>query len=366
MKRFLKSISFYLTLTFALVLIGSVAPVYISPGKIYVLALLGFFFPVLWVINLLILVVHILRKSVYLIIPLMVLGLTWNHWNNVFQAQGEDLPEDEPKVVKVMTFNVRMFDFYEFSHLSGMPYRIYDFIEEANPDILCIQEFFTSQRKEGYSPNILRARLGMYGYTHQEYRDYSGLNIGYGIATFSKYPIVNKGRLRFEESKNMAIFTDINMDGTIVRVFNNHLESIGFQSQDFNVIDGLTLELDQKQKEGLKTILWKMSRAFKQRSSQADRIANHIKNSPYPVIVCGDFNDIPISYVYRKMRGRLKDAFRESGAGFGGTYNGRLPSLRIDYIFHDPGFSSYEFKRYKVEFSDHYPISTIISFDGKE
>ncbi|MGQ1889628.1 endonuclease/exonuclease/phosphatase family protein [Thermophagus sp. OGC60D27] len=366
MKRFFKSISFFITLAIAVFLIVSVAPVYISPGKINILALVGFLFPALWILNFLMLIIHIFRKSVYLVIPLTVLVLTWNHWCNVFQVRGEELPNGSKNMVKVMTFNVRMFDFYEFSHLPGMPYRLYDFIEEVNPDILCIQEFFTSRRKEGYLPNFLRARLGMYGYTHQEYRDYSGQNIGYGIATFSKFPIINKGKLSFEESKNMAIFTDVNIEGTVVRVFNNHLESIGFQSQDFNVIDSLTLELDQRQKDGLKEIMRKMSRAFKQRSSQADRIANHIKNSPYPVVVCGDFNDIPISYVYRRMRGHLKDAFRESGSGFGGTYNGRLPSLRIDYIFHDPGYASYEFKRYKVEFSDHYPISTIIRVDGNE
>jgi endonuclease/exonuclease/phosphatase family metal-dependent hydrolase len=342
-----------------------VVPVYLSPGKIYILALLGFLFPALWLFNLLILGVHVVRKSFYFFIPLLVLVLTWNHWENVFQVKGKSLPKDAQNPIKVMTFNVRMFDFYRFSQLPDMPFLFFDFIERTNPDILCVQEFFTSKRKDGYDPNFVRARLGQFDYAHVEYRDYSGQNIGYGIATFSKYPIINKGKLNFSESKNMAIFSDINIDGKVVRVFNNHLESIGFQSQDFNVIDSLTIELGPRQKDGLKEIVRKMVRAFKQRSSQAERISNHVTNSPYPVIVCGDFNDTPISYVYRKMRGNLKDAFRESGTGFGGTYNGRLPSLRIDYIFYDPGFESYEFEKYKVDFSDHFPISTLLILDGK-
>ncbi|WP_010423257.1 endonuclease/exonuclease/phosphatase family protein [Anaerophaga thermohalophila] len=360
MKQLFKSISFFVTLILALLLLISVTPVFISPEKFHVLALLGFLFPVLWVINLLALILHILKRSIHLVIPLAVLLLTWNSWGNIFQLKGEQPPDDLQNPVRIMSFNTRMFDFYEWSELPDMPYAIYDFIEKADPDILCVQEFFTSRRKEGYSPNFLRARLRKMGYSHIEYRDYSGQHIGYGIATFSRYPVVNKGALDFSNSKNMAIFTDVNINGKVIRVFNNHLESIGFISHDFNVIDSLTFELDQKQKDGIREIVRKMSRAFRQRSSQAERISNHIKNSPYPVIVCGDFNDMPVSYVYRTMRNNLKDAFRESGSGFGGTYNGRLPSLRIDYIFHDPDINSYGFRRYKVDYSDHYPISTIL------
>ena len=321
---------------------------------------MGFAFPMLWVINLILFIGHTIRKSKRLIIPLIALALTWNQWNNVFQLSGEKEPQKMHTPVKIVSFNVRMFDFYNWSDRDDTPEAIYDFLRNENPDILCLQEYFTSENKEGFSPNRTRARFGALGYQHVEYRFDNGRGAGYGIATFSKYPIVNKGSLLFKESKNMSIYSDINIKGKVVRVFNNHLESIGFKPHDFDVIDSLRFEMNEQQREGLQQIISKMSRAFRQRSSQAETLSNHISNSPYPVIVCGDFNDTPISYVYRTMRGSLKDAFRESGSGMGGTYNGRLPSLRIDYIFHAPEFNAYNFKRYKVDYSDHYPISTIL------
>ncbi len=349
-------------------MLASMGTIYISPSKIHVLTLMGFLFPVLWVINLLILFLHIARLNKWLIIPLIALALSWNQWSNVFQLSGANVPDELNASVKVMTYNSRMFDFYEWSGMDNATYRIFDFIKEENPDILCIQEYFTSQKKEAFFPNHVKARLRLLGYNHVEYRHDNGQGAGYGIATFSKYPVVKKGSMPFEKSMNMSIFTDININGKMIRVFNNHLESIGFKEHDFNVIDSLRFELNEQQRKGIQQIVDKMSRAFRQRSNQAETLARHIRNSPYPVLVCGDFNDTPISYVYRKMRGSLKDAFRESGSGMGGTYNGRLPSLRIDYIFHSPGFNSYNFRRHKIKYSDHFPISTIIELapDAKQ
>ncbi len=360
MKRLFHSISLIITLILALGLLASMAVIYVSPAKIHVLTMLGFLFPALWIINLLALIVHIVRKSPKLLIPLLALVLSWNQWNNVFRFSGEETPEEMNMPVKVMTYNTRMFDFYNWSGLSDTPGDIYEYIREENPDIICFQEYFTSNNKEGFHPNRTRARFRALGYHHIEYLHNNGRGSGYGIATFSKYPIVNQGSLPFEDSKNMSIFTDLNIAGKVIRVFNNHLESIGFKENDFNVIDSLKFEMDEQQRQGIEEIISKMSRAFRQRSAQAEILSRHIDNSPYSVIVCGDFNDTPISYVYHKMRGNLKDAFRESGAGFGGTYNGRLPSLRIDYIFHDPKFESYNFHHHKIEYSDHYPVSAII------
>ena len=321
---------------------------------------MGFLFPGLWLVNLAFLIIHIIRRSKRLIIPLLALALTWPQWSNVYQLNGEEAPENLNTPVKVMTYNTRMFDFYNWSEDPNSSEAIFQFIKQENPDILCIQEFYTSHRREAFHPNRVKARLKNLGYSHIVYQSPGKRGAGYGIATFSRYPIENKGSLPIRESKNMSIFTDVKINGQMIRVFNNHLESIGFQEHDFNVIDSLRLEMDKKQRQGIQEIVRKMSRAFRQRSTQAEVLSKHIRNAPYPVIVCGDFNDTPISYVYQKMRGDLKDAFRESGSGMGGTYNGRLPSLRIDYIFHEKDFQSYQFKRHRINYSDHFPISTII------
>lgn len=363
MKRLFNSISFIITLLAAFLLFLSMVVIYISPEKIHVFTLMGFLFPGLWIVNLVLFIVHAIRRNKRFLIPLLALALTWGQWSNVYQFSGESAPDDLNRPLKVMSYNTRMFDFYNWSGLPNSSESIFEFIRKEAPDILCIQEFYTSHRRANLHPNRVKARLNTMGYNHIAYRARNERNAGYGIATFSKHPIINKGSLPFEHSKNMTIYTDIKLNGEVIRVFNNHLESIGFKEHDFNVIDSLRLEMDKEQRQGLQQIATKMSRAFRQRSHQADVLSTHIENSPYPVLVCGDFNDTPISYVYHKMRGELKDAFRESGAGMGDTYNGRLPSLRIDYIFHDKDFRSYQFTRHRIDYSDHYPISTIIETD---
>ncbi|MFW6043158.1 MAG: endonuclease/exonuclease/phosphatase family protein [Marinilabiliaceae bacterium] len=360
MKRLFNSISFVITVLAVFLLFLSMAVIYISPERIHVFTLMGFLFPGLWIVNAVLFIVHALRGKKIFLIPMLALALTWTQWSNVHQFSGEDAPDNLNHPLKVMTYNTRMFDFYNWSGIPNSSESIFEFIREEDPDILCIQEFFTSHRRTEFHPSLVNSRLNTLGYSHIAYRALNERNAGYGIATFSKYPIINKGSLPFEESKNTTIYTDIKLNGEVIRVFNNHLESIGFKEHDFNIIDSLRLEMNKKQRQGIQQIVSKMSRAFRQRSNQAEVLSTHIENSPYPVLVCGDFNDTPISYVYRKMRGELKDAFRESGSGMGGTYNGRLPSLRIDYIFHDNKFRSYQFNTHRLDYSDHYPISTII------
>jgi endonuclease/exonuclease/phosphatase family metal-dependent hydrolase len=102
-----------------------------------------------------------------------------------------------------------------------------------------------------------------------------------------------------------------------------------------------------------------MKSSYINRANESKKIKDHINSSPFPVIVCGDFNDTPISYTYSTLKENLVDAFKESGIGIGNSYVG-IPSLRIDYILHDKKFNSYNYKKYKFELSDHFPISCSI------
>lgn len=342
------------------------ATAYISPSKLHVFAFTGFLFPIFWIVNVVFLIWLSIRKSVLLIIPLLSLAISWNHWSNSFQIKGKSIADESALEIplRVMTYNTRLFDYYNHSGLSGAPDEIFKFILKQNPDVICFQEYFTSLKKHDYTPTQIVARFRQYGYRHIEYLKPRPGHTGYGLATFSKYPITNTGAIRFEKSNNQSIFSDINIKGKTVRVFNNHLESIGFKDGDLSVLDTLEFSMSDSQRQGLRKISQKLNRAFALRSSQADALARHISNSPYPVIVCGDFNDTPVSYVYRTMRGNMKDAFKEAGVGFGGTYNGRLPSFRIDYIFHSPEFDTYNFHRFPIKYSDHFPI--MVTLDLKK
>ncbi|MBK6345563.1 MAG: endonuclease/exonuclease/phosphatase family protein [Bacteroidales bacterium] len=138
--------------------------------------------------------------------------------------------------------------------------------------------------------------------------------------------------------------------------------------EDYLFVSELTNQAEDQVlfSENSKKILRKFKQAFISRASEAREVAEQIKQSPFPVIVCGDFNDTPSSYTYKKMSEGLSDAFKESGRGFGQTYAGRFPSFRIDYILHDPEMQSSGFRRTRVPLSDHYPVSTYISIPGKE
>ncbi len=362
MKRLVRSIVTLIGFTSALFLFLADLAVYISPGKAWVFAFLGFAFPALWLFNLLLTLFWAVQRRWQLIFPLIALIFTFSDWNNTFQWSGQPLKDniELQKPLSVMSFNVRMLDYYKWTGEDDVQEKIFELIRKENPDVLCIQEFYTTKKQGPFSENHILARLNQFKYKHIEYRSGKRENRNFGLVTFSKYPIVERNNIKFENTGNFSIQTDIEAHGERIRVFNNHLESIRFTSKHLNFLDSLNYKDDQDRREKLKEITGKMRNAFQHRAYQAEVIGRHISNSPYPAIVCGDFNDTPVSYVYKQMRGNLKDAFVESGKGFGGTYNGQLPSFRIDFIFHDAKFNSYGFKKIDVNYSDHFPVLTTL------
>ena len=181
---------------------------------------------------------------------------------------------------------------------------------------------------------------------------------GFGIATFSRYPIIKKSRIPFNTSFNAAMYTDILFQSDTVRVFNIHLQSINFRQEDYAFMDTVRLKYSNEQIKGIRNIGSQLKKAFTMRAEQSEMIANYIRDSPHPVIVMGDFNDTPQSFAYRKIKKGMHDSFRASGRGFGNTYAGELPSVRIDYIMYSNPIISYQFKRIKIDYSDHFPITT--------
>lgn len=358
-KKFVQHIIAIVTLIIAISLLASAATAYINPKYLHVLAFTGFLFPVLWVLNLATIIFNVSRNKWKLLgIGILVAILTLNQISDIYQISGasELTEKDKKEAIKIMSFNTRMFDYYKWTGTNNANEKIFDFIREKNPDVICFQEFFTSTNKNQYAEHHVLARLNQFPYHHIEYNVIGRNGRKFGQATFSKYPIIQKKQLSFANSSNFTTQTDIRIKDKTVRIYNNHLESIRLNTQHYNFLDSIKLKSEKETKKGLKEISNKLKHALDQRAKQSETIATHINNSPYPVIVCGDFNDTPISYVYKTMRGDLKDAFNEAGVGFQGTYNGKLPSFRIDFIFHDQGIETKQFNTYKVNFSDHYPI----------
>lgn len=352
----------------ALLLIGlAYLSVYVSPEHIGFVSLIGFVFPVLWLINLFFVIFWIFRKRKRAAFSLLAIVVTWWLWWAMFPINSSSniSSKDLNNPLQVMSYNVRMFDKYVWTGDKDTPQKIYDFIKQQNPDVLCLQEFYINNKNPQYSENNILSQFKQFKYKHLEYNIQTKSGKKYGLATFSKYPITSQKPLLFENTTNFSIQTDIEVNGQTIRVFNNHLESIRLKRENYNFIDSIEFKNERERRDGAYDIFKKLNKAFTQRATQAQTIGRHIKNSPYPAVVCGDFNDTPVSYVYRTVRGKLNDAFIESGSGIGGTYNGNLPPFRIDFIFHDAQFESYNYNREKKNLSDHYPISTLLELSPK-
>jgi endonuclease/exonuclease/phosphatase family metal-dependent hydrolase len=166
------------------------------------------------------------------------------------------------------------------------------------------------------------------------------------------------GEIRFDDTKNMVIFSDLKIGNDTVRIYNCHLQSYGINIKAYSVID--TLGFESKKIKEMRSIGSKLKWGNIYRSKQVIKLSNHISKCPYQVILCGDFNDTPISFTYGEISSRLKDSFVESGRGISNTYRGKLPQNRIDYIFHSGGYKAYNYQRLNANYSDHYPISTFL------
>lgn len=268
---------------------------------------------------------------------------------------GSQADVTEPNL-KVMSYNVRIFNFYKWDNNTTSRDSILLFIESQKADVICLQEFLTLSNIPNKSQEHINRKLANTPYRHVSYTH--EINNGrkqFGIATYSKYPIINSGIIRFPNSINACNYSDIVREQDTFRVYNAHLQSIKLPKDNYGLIDSL-LTIKGKNMDEVKAVSGKLRDAFKKRATQAEMIAKHISSSPYPVILCGDFNDTPVSYTYHKLRGNLTDSFQEGGKGLASTYRGQLPSFRIDYIFHDSRFKTQRFTTKRVDLSDHYPI----------
>jgi endonuclease/exonuclease/phosphatase family metal-dependent hydrolase len=235
-----------------------------------------------------------------------------------------------------------------------------DIININQPDIACFQEMVAEDstvKKHGHMDEFLaKLQFPGYFYSYNVKEDFWG-HAHFGIIIFSRYPIINKRTISFYPNDYNSIFqyVDILKGTDTIRVFNIHLQSLRFSRANLKYIDDPTAEKKTAIKES-KSIIGKFRTGFLKRKIQADRIRAEIDKSPYPVILCGDFNDVPDSYSYHTIGKGMKNAFVEKGVGLGRTFAGISPVLRIDNIFASKSFDVLQFGRINKKLSDHFPI----------
>ena len=317
----------------------SVIPSFFSLAYVY-LFFINVFFLLFWVVK--------RQRFVYISLFPLVIGA--KHFMNFFAFSSGDVTADH--AFSIMSFNARYFNapFYKDENKLQEQFNAsLDLIVEKQPDILCAQEFSGKYKRHN---QIVDKRLRSLGLSHKYRAGKSSL------AIFSKYPIIDKEVLSFDDSYNGAIKALVVVDRDTLAIYSVHLQSIRLGHDEGALLDQENIQrLNQREtRQTYLRILSKLSNAFKRREEQVRMIKDHMDRSPYPVFVCVDMNDLPTSYAYFKLKGKLEDTFHSAGLGIGSTYAGKLPFLRIDFCFYEKGYQAIWYERGKTTNSDHYPI----------
>lgn len=354
----------WLNIGAALVLALTYLAPHVSPVRSWVPALLAMTYPYQLLLHCGFLAWWFLtrRKRMLLSGTLLVLGIV--HIGDHVQVFGRSKPSVDVKGegLKVMSYNVRLFDLYAWSKNQRTRDAIFEVLQREDPDILCLQEYFYSSDERFFRTK--QSLLAEFRLTagHERFTNTAKYDQHFGIATFSVRPIVGKGHVDFPENpENVCIWTDIALEEDTIRVYNAHLASYHFGDADYKFIKALDTDTHTDSiKQGSGRILKLLRRGFRLRAEEVRLIADHMRTSPHPVVYCGDMNDVPMSYGYARLRELLDDAFVESGRGTGGTYIGDLPSLRIDHILYGHGLEAWDFNTLSEELSDHRAITARI------
>jgi endonuclease/exonuclease/phosphatase family metal-dependent hydrolase len=351
----------YLTIVFNLLLFFSYLAFLSDPTKNSGIAFLGLAYPILVTINLILFFIWFIKRDIFFFPTLILLILGMYHHSRFLQINPK-ISENNSynEKIKVMSFNVRLFDLYNWTDNEEVKSKIVQLIKKQKPEIICFQEYFYDNNKEFITREIILKELGFEHY-HESFTDESNKNSLFGLATFSKFPIINKGSLAFKnDHSNHCMWSDIVCESDTIRVFNTHLGSIRFNNSDYKIIGGKGSPLYSYQKIPKQDIFNRLKIGFSKRAQQINELVPYLKDSPFKRILCSDLNDTPISYAYNQLSNLFTDSFTKSGFGIGGTYIGKVPFLRIDYIWHDKDLDSFNFKTHQNQLSDHKAISVEI------
>jgi endonuclease/exonuclease/phosphatase family metal-dependent hydrolase len=310
----------------------------------------------------------LLKRSTWAILFIIITIATLKPLSNIipFRFSSSFADKKTPNTIRVMSWNTESFEILKHLTHPEEKDEMIKLINHYQPDIACFQEMSCadSSKTAFYKLQdfIDSLHFPYHYYTYDVANDfYPVSHTHYGIITFSRFPMINKQTIKKDPSNYNSTFqyADMLVNGDTVRVFNIHLQSMKFTDDNINSIDSPSLHIHHDVEES-KGIFSKLKSSFPKRQLQARNVKAEINKSPYPVIVCGDFNDVPNSYAYETIGNGLQNAFEEKGSGLGRSFSEILPTLRIDNIFVDPKFSVLQFTRIKKRLSDHYPIITDI------
>ncbi|QNM86182.1 endonuclease/exonuclease/phosphatase family protein [Polaribacter pectinis] len=307
---------------------------FVSPNTIPLFAILSLFVPILIILNIFFVVYWLikLKKQFLISIGILIIGWYFSAPFYKISSKSSSLNND----LKVMSYNVKSFDFFNNKKDTTQYANGYDFIVSKNPDVLTIQEFYQSQKvKLSFPYKFIKKK---------------NEKSKFGMAIYSKFKIINSGSLDFKNTTNNIIFTDIVKEKDTIRVYNLHLESLRIKPNEENFGE-----------ENSEKLIKRVSNSFKKQADQLELFLAHEKQWKGKKIICGDFNNTAYSWVYNQISKDKKDAFVEAGKGFGKSYNYWFP-MRIDFILTDNRAIINQFNSPTVKYSDHFPVLSKINW----
>lgn len=370
-RSFTKRIFIGISILLVVVFLLACCNIWLNPQEWWWVAVLGLGFPFILLAVICCLLFWLIFKSRWAILPFVALLLGYSNIRALigvhFSASFNK--EKAPNSLRILSWNVSWFDNQRKSDKNQKSRRkeMLEYIASQNADVLCFQEYLESNIKDDeYSNEKEFSAMGYpYNYWVGDYILKKGTYLA-GTAIFSKYPIVKTFRLQYNgERKDKAfeslIAVDLNLGQDTIRVFTTHLQSILLKDDDYKNIEVIR-NVDDSMVAASKSILRKLKNGYKYRGGQAQMVREELDKSPYPEIICGDFNDVPNSFTYFTIKGPRQDAFLEKGAKFGRTYNKISPTLRIDYIMPNARFKVLQYTKTVLPYSDHFPIMADLQF----
>ncbi len=358
-RRAFKSVSLGITITLALLFLVACLDAYISPTGWWPDGFTGLMVPYLIILLFFVAIFWLIVRPVYVWIPLISLCFGWQQIQVVFAwhpGAGFHLKKNAEDV-RIVDWNVRSFNGLSKNKETKKLIRneVAEIILKIKPDIVCLQEFNNNQQNENADNISLFTKAFPYYYFSKDYLRKNG-DYESGSIIFSKYPIIDTGRIAFPIAESL-IYADILKGRDTLRVFTTHLQSFKFKKEDYVDIEKIK-EQDEESVAASKNIFKKMKLAFARRGVQSDIVRAERDKTALPTIVCGDFNDVPNSYTYFNIKGNWQDCFLKKGFGIGRTFLSLAPTLRIDYILADDHFTVKQFDMVDEDLSDHVMLVT--------
>lgn len=343
---------------------------FFDPDRWWFLGLLTLSLPYILITLLIFFFCWLFTKKVWMLISLLAIAFCWKAVLNIFPLHLSEkfVQKKDTGNVRIMSWNVEHFDILEHKTRPEKKQQMMDLIKQYQPDVACFQEMVggDDDKSINYLGDFKRIlEFTGYYYSYENSFDFDQ-DHHFGIIIFSKFPFINKQTVKSPPNDYNSIFqyVDVAANNDTLRIFNIHLQSLKFTESNLKYLDNPSTNTDTVLSQS-KSIISKLKMGFLKRSRQSERVREEIDKSPYPVLVCGDFNDVPNSWAYGKIGDGLQNAFVEKGIGFGRTFSGISPTLRIDNIFADKRFTIEQFTRINKNLVAHFPIIADVNLHKK-